>query len=135
MNKLFAIAFTCIYLLLTVGVAKTTHYCMGRAKSAEIFSFEAQKCACSGFTPENSGCCQDEHEIIKVDDNQSFTVSLVLDAPALFSIRTVNDQLEFVSIIDRTSVYTHIDDYIPPPEALFKVNCSFLFYDGHDLIV
>ncbi|UYN88250.1 MAG: hypothetical protein KIT51_08405 [Cyclobacteriaceae bacterium] len=108
---------------------------MGRAKSAEIFSFEAQKCACSGFTPENSGCCQDEHEIIKVDDNQSFTVSLVLDAPALFSIRTVNDQLEFVSIIDRTSVYTHIDDYIPPPEALFKVNCSFLFYDGHDLIV
>ena len=30
MKKLFAIAFTCVYLLLTVGVIKNTHYCMGR---------------------------------------------------------------------------------------------------------
>jgi hypothetical protein len=29
-KKLFAIAFTCVYLLLTVGVIKNTHYCMGR---------------------------------------------------------------------------------------------------------
>jgi hypothetical protein len=29
-KKLFAIAFTCVYLLLTVGVVKSTHYCMGR---------------------------------------------------------------------------------------------------------
>ncbi|MBX2954772.1 MAG: hypothetical protein KF846_01355 [Cyclobacteriaceae bacterium] len=116
-------------------MAKTTHYCMGRAKSAEIFSFEAKKCACSRIIPENSGCCQDEHEIIKVDDNQSFAGSLVLDAPALFSIRTVNDQLESVSIIDKTSINTYLDNYIPPPEALFKVNCSFLFYDGHNLMV
>jgi hypothetical protein len=29
-KKLFAIAFTCVYLLLTVGVNKNTHYCMGR---------------------------------------------------------------------------------------------------------
>ena len=30
MKKLIAIAFTCVYLLLTVGVIKNTHYCMGR---------------------------------------------------------------------------------------------------------
>ena len=30
MKKLFAIAFTCVYLLPTVGVIKNTHYCMGR---------------------------------------------------------------------------------------------------------
>jgi predicted permease len=29
-KKLIAIAFTCVYLLLTVGVIKNTHYCMGR---------------------------------------------------------------------------------------------------------
>jgi hypothetical protein len=29
-KKLFAIAFTCVYLLPTVGVIKNTHYCMGR---------------------------------------------------------------------------------------------------------
>ena len=30
MKKLIAIAFTCVYLLLTVGVIKNTLYCMGR---------------------------------------------------------------------------------------------------------
>jgi hypothetical protein len=29
-KKLFAIAFTCVYLLLTVGVIKNTRYCTGR---------------------------------------------------------------------------------------------------------
>ena len=76
MNKLFAIAFMCIYLLLSVGVVKSTHYCMGREKSTELFSFQAKKCPCSAFMPENSGCCTDEHEILSVDDYQ--TLSLVL---------------------------------------------------------
>ena len=34
MKKLFAIAFTCVYLLLTVGVINDTHYCTGRINSS-----------------------------------------------------------------------------------------------------
>ena len=34
MKKLIAIAFTCVYLLLTVGVMNTTHYCMGRINAS-----------------------------------------------------------------------------------------------------
>lgn len=34
MKKLIAIAFTCVYLLLTVGVIKNTHYCMGRISAS-----------------------------------------------------------------------------------------------------
>jgi hypothetical protein len=33
-KKLFAIAFTCVYLLPTVGVIKNTHYCMGRINNS-----------------------------------------------------------------------------------------------------
>ncbi len=36
MKKLFAIAFTCVYLLLTVGVSKNTHYCMGRINPSPL---------------------------------------------------------------------------------------------------
>ena len=107
---------------------------MGRAKSAETFSFEAKKCACSRFIPENSGCCHDEHEIIKVDDNQSITSYILNVTPELFSIRTVVVLVEPVNILDNASINTYLSDYIPPPEALFKVNCSFLFYDDQDLI-
>jgi len=35
-KKLFAIAFTCVYLLLTVGVTKNTHYCMGRINASTL---------------------------------------------------------------------------------------------------
>lgn len=38
MKKLFAIAFTCVYLLLTVGVTKNTHYCMGRINPSPLAS-------------------------------------------------------------------------------------------------
>ncbi|MBX2962712.1 MAG: hypothetical protein KF687_09380 [Cyclobacteriaceae bacterium] len=133
MNKLFAIAFTCIYLLLTVGVVKTTHYCMGRAKSAEIFSFEAKKCACSRFIPKDSGCCHDEHEIIKVQDDQSVTANLTTPVPDLFVLSSIQHE-ELVYIIDETIFYNRYNDYFPPPEAIFRVNCCFLLYDSHDLI-
>ena len=38
MKKLFAIAFTCVYLLPTVGVIKNTHYCMGRINDSPPIS-------------------------------------------------------------------------------------------------
>ncbi|MBX2969470.1 MAG: hypothetical protein KF803_08855 [Cyclobacteriaceae bacterium] len=130
MNKLFAIAFTCIYLLLTVGVVKTTHYCMGRAKSAEIFSFEAKKCPCGQFIPENSGCCHDEHEIIKIVDDQSSTSFSVITVPVLVELGDI-----FTVDVDKIGLtsFKHTNnrntDYLIPPKPIFKLNCSYVFYD------
>jgi hypothetical protein len=39
-KKLIAIAFTCVYLLLTVGVIKNTLYCMGRINASTSASAE-----------------------------------------------------------------------------------------------
>ncbi|MBX2966199.1 MAG: hypothetical protein KF845_08650 [Cyclobacteriaceae bacterium] len=129
MNKLFAIAFTCIYLLLTVGVVKTTHYCMGRAKSTEIFSFEAKKCLCSQFLPESNDCCHDEHEVIKVDDNQAFTTFSVSIAPVLVELGEIFNTTEEIALADINSINICLYDYLIPPEPIFKLNCSFIFYD------
>jgi len=41
-KKLIAIAFTCVYLLLTVGVIKNTHYCMGRINAPVPISGKKQ---------------------------------------------------------------------------------------------
>jgi hypothetical protein len=41
-KKLIAIAFTCVYLLLTVGVIRNTHYCMGRINTSVPASGEPQ---------------------------------------------------------------------------------------------
>lgn len=129
MNKLFAIAFMCIYLLMSVGVAKTTHYCMGREKSTKVFSFESKKCPCSDFLPENNSCCADRPELLIVDDSQTQTLTLTPPTPDFFEIgETYQIQPEQIFAYASTQ-YLKADFLSPPGEPLFKINCSFVFYD------
>jgi hypothetical protein len=130
MNKLFAIAFMCIYLLLSVGVVKTTHYCMGREKSTELFSFESKKCPCSDYMPENGDCCKDKHEVLSVDVTQSFTAAFTPVNPDFFLIGETFNQ-EFKDHIIEQSLTQFITlEFPPPPKApLYKINCSLVFYD------
>jgi hypothetical protein len=130
MNKLFAIAFMCIYLLLSVGVVKTTHYCMGREKSTELFSFQAKKCPCSLFLAENSNCCKDEHEVLSIDDSQTFSASLAPVTPEFFLIGNTFSVLEEKVILEQSLTQFLAADFSPPPkEPLYKINCSLVFYD------
>ena len=71
MRNYFAIAFTIVYLTLTVGVAKTTHYCMGREKNSSLFSFTTQKCICSLVAKESLPCCKDTHDLLQIEDDHS----------------------------------------------------------------
>jgi hypothetical protein len=129
MNKLFAIAFMCIYLLLSVGVVKTTHYCMGREKSTELFSFEAKKCPCSLFIPENSGCCNDEHEVLSIDDSQKVTPSIAPISPDFFLIGSIFSKVDKQVIEQPITQYINPDFSPPPKEPLYQINCSLVFYD------
>ena len=129
MNKLFAIAFMCIYLLMSVGVAKTTHYCMGREKSTKVFSFESEKCPCSLFLADNNPCCDDEQEVLVVDDSQTLATSLAPMTPEFFSLGNIIN-IKPNEIFAYTSTQFLIEDFSPPPkEPLFKINCSFVFYE------
>lgn len=102
---------------------------MGREKSTNIFSFESEKCPCSLFLPENNGCCDDKHEVLIVDDSQTTTVNFACVAPDFFEIGSVlNAKPE--QIFAYTSMqFTRANISPPPKEPLFKINCSFVFYD------
>ena len=130
MRKLFAIAFTCVYLTLAVGVVRTTHYCMGRVKSSSLFSFETAKCPCFLFARSvNKKCCADEHDIIKIEDDHaaSTVVSIV---PDFFEIGSL-----FETITITHNPVAHINQQVeesPPPLSdipLFTKHCSLVFYD------
>jgi len=103
---------------------------MGRAKSAELFSFEAKNCLCGQFIPENKSCCHDEHEIIKIDDAQSFTSFSVIPVPVLIELGEI-----FTVDVDKIGLtsFKHTNnrnaDYLIPPKPIFKLNCSYVFYD------
>ena len=130
MKKLFAIAFTCVYLTLTVGVVQTTHYCMGRVKSQVLFSYESIKCPC--FEVSKYGkldCCNDEHQILKIDDDHaaSTVVSLV---PAFFEM---GEALYAVVSLEKDHDKLTVAKESPPPPPpvpLFAKHCSLIFYDS-----
>lgn len=102
---------------------------MGREKSTKVFSFESKKCACSAFLPENNDCCDDKHELLIVDDSQTQALSLTPPVPDFFQIGEIyEDQPDKVFAYASTQ-YVKPDFSPPPREALFKINCSFVFYD------
>ena len=130
MNKLFAIAFMCIYLLLSVGVVKTTHYCMGREKSTELFSFQSKKCPCSVYLPETDDCCKDETAILSVDDSQSFTATFAPKLPDLFLIGPTFSIEPTIQIIEQSFIQFIALEFSPhPKEPLYKINCSLVLYE------
>jgi hypothetical protein len=129
-KKLFAIAFTCVYLTLAVGVVQTTHYCMGRVKSSVLFSFDSVKCPCFLFAKEgNKKCCTDEHEVIKIEDDHAVS-NVISIAPEFFVVGEVVSQV--FSIEPREESLTVFDESppLPDPIPLFTKHCSLVFYDS-----
>ena len=129
MKKLFAIAFTCVYLTLAVGVVQTTHYCMGRVNSSTLFTFESAKCPC--FVASKYGkdtCCEDEHDVLKIEDDQAAS-SVVNLVPAFFELGSILN--ESISIEYDQDFKTIVNQNLPPPDPipLFTKHCSLVFYD------
>ena len=129
MTKLFAIAFTCVYLTLTVGVVHTTHYCMGRVNSSSFFSFDSEKCACALFARDGAdSCCDDEFALIKIKDDHSAS-GVVSVSPEFFAICDLA-----VPSIKETLVVgipTTASDEAPPGYhvPLFVKHCSLILFD------
>jgi hypothetical protein len=132
-TKLIAIAFTCVYLTLTVGVVRTTHYCMGRVNSSTFFSFDSQKCACALFaTPTSKSCCNDEHTLIAIEDDHSASTSVSV-TPEFFAI----SDLTFSLPTDQDDLNlrdSSIDDDPPAPDVpLFLRHCSMILFDEESI--
>jgi len=127
-----AIALSFVYLTLAVGVAKTTHYCMGRLNTSSLFTFEKKLCPCAiAAQGTMHSCCHDEHQLVKIENDQSQSAIISVHAPDYFEIGVVNNLLSFdqlASIEQQTESF--FSDSSPPrsPVPIFKLNCSLVFY-------
>jgi hypothetical protein len=131
MRNYFAIAFTFVYLILTVGVAKTTHYCMGRLNTSSLYTFDDAKCACAAFAASikaSKSCCKDEHELITLDNDQSQTAIATISIPVFFVIQTLFVAVDRQDVLQlhQPRIFTSSSPPVQPP--LFKLHCSLLFY-------
>jgi len=121
-----------VYLTLAVGVAKTTHYCMGRLNTSSLFTFEKKLCPCAiAAEGKMHSCCHDEHQLVKIENDQSQSAIISVHAPDYFEIGVVNNVLaidQFRRVEQQTE--TFFSDSSPPPPSvpIFKLNCSLVLY-------
>jgi hypothetical protein len=103
---------------------------MGREKNSSLFSFTTQKCPCALFTKERSACCDDQHEIIKIDDDQAGGQVLHTPSPdynLIGELYTIEDE-----IISKSSPGVDLlaEVVFPPPKGpLYQSFCSLVLYE------
>ncbi|MEX1189517.1 MAG: hypothetical protein WED33_09685 [Bacteroidia bacterium] len=61
-----------IYLLPSIGLTISKHYCGGEISSISALPFHAHACGCDEEEMD-SNCCQDEFTVIKLNDSQNKT--------------------------------------------------------------
>jgi hypothetical protein len=131
MRNYFAIAFTFVYLTLAVGVAKTTHYCMGREKNSSLFSFTTEKCVCSIMAKEPMSCCKDQHDIVQIEDDHSSSQVVSSPDPQFNLIGDLNTPQEDIIPSYALTSYAADENDLPPPKVpIYQSNCSLVFYDS-----
>jgi len=132
MKRIVSISFVLIYLLLSVGVAKSTHLCMGRVMDTAYFSFDSNACF---DMPEMNNmvkhCCDDETELLKIEEDHQKSETSDINK-SLFTIGPVLVPVEFTSLQTAGNLENDVFYYIDPPpllfESLYELECRYTFY-------
>ncbi|MTB50409.1 hypothetical protein [Lewinella sp. W8] len=134
MHKLLHILLASLVLFGSAGVTVSRHLCMGELKSVAIFG-EAEKChkeqkkAHCPFHPapveeendsKKKGCCDDEHELVQIDDQEQTVVEAL---PAIVAVLPdFPPQLfNYLPPHPRPRKNTNFENYRPPPLILDSV--------------
>lgn len=117
MKRIVIILLMFFYLIPTIGVTVSAHYCGGKVTSVSFMAFDTKhKCPC-GSKKMPKDCCKDETTTIKLDDEQqknqpafSYVVEILDFQPALTTNFTYNYRTPLLS--------TDFDHSTHPPDDL-----------------
>jgi hypothetical protein len=128
MKKVIASITLLCYLAVTCGVIISSHYCMDRLASTQIFAKESKVCGkCGMHTEKSNGCCRDEVKVIKMEDDQKAHSFTSFELPAISSLVHTPSQFIATSFfnVDETR---HHKNHSPPlltEQDTYLQNCVF----------
>jgi hypothetical protein len=128
-GKAMSLLLVAVYILFSVGIIKATHFCMGREASVQFFTSEAKKCPCSVYANEKSSCCDDEHELLRIDDEQKTISNLTAPLPIWKVERIFTERLLAFTVVSSTDDVVDKHPKSPPKIPIWKANSSYVFYD------
>ena len=96
MKRTLTILMLGCYLLLSVGVPVSAHYCSGKVTSFSFFNKLKKGCKCSSGT-EKKDCCKDDVKVIKNDLHQKISanaaIKFLISIPQALSVNLLQSPL------------------------------------------
>ena len=129
MKRIAAFILLMLYFVTSTGATLHYHYCMGEIANSSFWGNSDKKCGKCGMDKEpgeDNGCCKDERQWIKIEDDQTIN-SAHLEIPKL--------ELEIISFVLFNSSLFASEGYRPFPgskaplrscePATYLLNCVF----------
>ena len=133
MKRILSILLLCLYLISSIGVTVSAHYCEGNLASFAFFETDLNCCCDEGSNGESDDCCRDESKSIQIsaDQNKAEFNNKEFQTVEIGFLPSVSTWSINKSILKKISA---LPLFIPdPPEnrqliPAYKRNHSFLFY-------
>lgn len=127
-KRLLSLLLFFMYLIPSIGVSGSVHYCGGEVAAVVIIPTDEHPCACGPNEPMDGGCCQDEAFSFKIKDNHKSADAKVLvkgfDDVAF--IQKVFSVTKFDAPLSDKKVAWRIKGKEPPDKKLFVLFESYL---------
>lgn len=114
MKKVVVLIVAVCYLAVTCGVVVNSHYCMDRLASKTLFVSQGDKCGrCGMDIHESNGCCRDEVQIVKMEEDQQKATVTSYDIPSL-ETPVITPSLFITAGFSNPLVRHHFHNHSPP---------------------
>jgi hypothetical protein len=127
MKKFTVTILATLYLLVTCGVSVNFHYCMGKLRSVDLGYNLDDRCGKCGMSTKDSGCCHDDTQWFKVNDNHQATHADVTVTAPVVDIAHPEPFQSFTPLF--YSVINNYGNHSPPllfsPQDLNTLHCVF----------
>lgn len=114
MKKLIAAISFIVYLAASSGVVINSHYCMKKLVSIHLFETKAEVCGFCGMEMhDNSGCCHDVTQFVKMVQDQVKIPVTVFELPAVEAVLPEQNEWMFSSLYN-VDEERHFHNHSPP---------------------
>ncbi len=127
MKKIIVAIIAVLYLGVSSGATVNLHYCMGKLVSWDLSGDSNDKCPDCGMKKTGRNCCNDQHKLIKVSNDQK--VSDMAYQLAQFAAIAPNQYAELPALPVASITTKNPSTHAPPRPgkvALYLRNCIFL---------
>jgi hypothetical protein len=103
---------------------------MGREQNSSLFSFESKKCPCFRLADQTRSCCADEHELVKLENDQSASQVIHSPTPEFNLIGKLFSDNQEIRLSESAPLAVAEVNPPPPKIPIYQAVCSLVFYES-----